>query len=93
MSLTLDRAFYSIAAAFIAILTFIGFLPFYLRGQGMVDRTISPALLPLVGVGSHIPFGCGVGEVTPFEAGKLASPPSAEGNVRKLVLQWRSGIA
>ena len=46
--MTLDRAFYSIAAALVATFTFIGVLPFYLRGQGMGDRTISPTLLPLV---------------------------------------------
>ncbi len=68
------------------------------RGEVRIEEIPAPwrgwaALLPLVGVGSHIPFGCGVGERQAAEPRKFAPPPSPQDNVQKLVLQWRSGIA
>ena len=45
---TTRRYFYSIAGVVILVITFMGFQPFYLRGEGMGGRTISPQLLPLV---------------------------------------------
>lgn len=68
------------------------------RGEVQIEE-IPPAwrgwagLLPLVGVGSHIPFGCGVGEAVTPEPRKFAPAPLAQDNVKKMLLQWRSGIA
>ena len=45
-----DRYFYSAAAASMLLLTFLGFHPFYLGGEGMGGRKISPQILPLVAV-------------------------------------------
>jgi hypothetical protein len=42
------RYFYSTAAIIILLITFKGFQPFYLGGEGMGGRKISPQLLPLV---------------------------------------------
>lgn len=39
-----DRIFYSSAAGIILVLTFVGFQPYYLRGQGFGDRTIAPEM-------------------------------------------------
>ena len=43
-----DRYFYSIAAAVILVVTLVGFHPFYLAGEGMRGRKVSPELFPLV---------------------------------------------
>jgi hypothetical protein len=43
-----DRYFYSIAAVVILTVTLVGFHPFYLAGEGMRGRKVSPQLLPLV---------------------------------------------
>jgi hypothetical protein len=43
-----DRYFYSIAAVVILMVTLVGFHPFYLAGEGMRGRKVSPQLLPLV---------------------------------------------
>jgi hypothetical protein len=43
-----ERYFYSFAAIILLSLTFAGFHPFYLRGEGMAGRKISPQLFPLV---------------------------------------------
>ena len=45
---TTKRYFYSIAGVVILMVTFAGFQPFYLRGEGMGGRTIAPHLLLLV---------------------------------------------
>ena len=43
-----DRHFYSSAAVVILIVTLVGFHPFYLAGEGMSGRKVSPQLFPLV---------------------------------------------
>ena len=40
--------FYSLAGAVMLVLAFVGFQPFYLRGEGMGGRVIAPPLFPLV---------------------------------------------
>jgi len=53
------------------------------------------ALLPFVGVGSHIPFGCGLAEVDPIppvEALRPANPPTTASH-RQIQLRWKDGIA
>jgi len=42
------RYFYSVAAIILLLITFKGFQPFYLAGEGMGGRKISPQILPLV---------------------------------------------
>jgi hypothetical protein len=42
------RYFHSIAGVVMLLVTFVGFQPFYLRGEGMGGRTISPELFLLV---------------------------------------------
>ncbi len=42
------RYFHSMAGVVMLVIAFVGFQPFYLRGEGMGGRTISPQLLPLV---------------------------------------------
>lgn len=42
------RYFYSVAAIIMLLIMFIGFYPYYLRGEGMGGRKISPQLVTLV---------------------------------------------
>jgi len=46
--MTAARYFYSTAAAVMLAITFIGFRPYYLGGEGMGGRQIAPALFTLV---------------------------------------------
>ncbi len=43
-----ERYFYSVAAITMLLITFAGFQPFYLAGEGLRGRNISPELFPLV---------------------------------------------
>jgi hypothetical protein len=48
MLTTTRRYFYGVAATLVAVITFIGFHPFYLAGEGMAGRRISAEIFPLV---------------------------------------------
>jgi hypothetical protein len=50
VSMKQARYFYSISATVILLITLAGFWPFYLAGEGMQGRKISPQLFPLVAV-------------------------------------------
>ena len=43
-----ERYFHTLAAITILLVTFVGFMPFYFKGQGMAGREIAPQLFPLV---------------------------------------------
>jgi hypothetical protein len=43
-----QRYFHSVAALVILVITFVGFQPFYFKGEGLAGRKISPQLMPLV---------------------------------------------
>jgi len=43
-----ERYFHVVAAGTALLITFVGFMPFYLKGEGMAGRQIAPELFPLV---------------------------------------------
>lgn len=45
--MTVERSFYSIAALVMLAITFAGFQPYYLDGEGMSGRQIAPELFTL----------------------------------------------